>query len=463
MQATDVLVIGAGIAGLTVAHTLRRAPAAPSVQLIEAGGAAGGKVTTTVVEGYTFDLGPGQFSSRAKDTAALVAELGLTDRLTMAGPAARRVHIVRGDRVLPVPTGPLTALRTPLLSIPGKLRILLEPLLAGHAVSGESVHDFAARHFGREFARVVVAAVAAGTTATDIASTSLDAAFPRVRQLEKSAGRTGLLGAALRAARGAPSGQAPPLATFSPGGVGVLTGALAESLGAAIHCDTHALSLGKGNRRRYAVHTREGLRYEADQIVLAVPSYVAGRLLADLAPGASTALDGIPFVGVRLFGFGYRLSDLPEPLANGGGVLAPFRPGRRAFGIAPLSTVFPAHAPDGHALVRVFAGGQHDPGMLELSTADASDAVRADLSALLGLTAKPAFSTEVIWHRGIPHYRLDHPARLRTAERSLADHPGLHLTGNSYYGAGIDATIRHARGLAGQILRQPRPVPATAG
>lgn len=463
MRATDVLVIGAGIAGLTVAHTLTRAPAAPSVQLIEADGAPGGKVTTTVLDGYTFDLGPGQFSHRAPDTAALLTELGLTDRLTVAGPAARRVHVVRGDRVLPVPTTPVAALRTPLLSVPGKLRVLLEPLLAGPAVDGESVHDFAARHFGREFARVIVAALAAGTTATDITSTSLDAAFPRVRLAEAAVGRAGLLGAALRAARSAPAGKASPLATFSPGGVGVLTTALAERLGTVVHCDNRAISLGRGTRGRYTVGTDDGARYEADRVVLALPSYAAGKLLGELAPRAANALSGIPFVGVRLFGLGYRVSDLPEPLAYGGGVLAPFRPGRRAFGFAPLSTVFPAHAPAGHALIRVFAGGQHDPGMLDLSTADAYDAIRVELGNLVGLTAKPSFSTEVLWRRGIPHYRLDHPARMRTAEHALADHPGLHLTGNSYYGAGIDATIRHAREVAAQILRQTRPVPATAG
>jgi oxygen-dependent protoporphyrinogen oxidase len=462
MRVTDVLVIGAGIAGLTVAHTLARAAAAPSVRLIEAAGEPGGKVTTTVLDGYTFDLGPGQFSHRAKDTAALVAELGLTEQLTKGGPAARRVYIVRGGRAVPVPTSPVDALRTPLLSVPGKLRVLLEPVLAGHPVDGESVYDFAARHFGREFARVIVAALAAGTTATDIASTSLDAAFPRVRAMESVAGRAGLLGAALRAARNRPSGEL-PLATFSPGGVGVLTSALAASLGEVVHCGTPAVSLGRGTRRRYAVGTGDGTRYEADQVVLALPSYASAKVLDELVPAAATALAGIPFVGVRLFGLGYRVSDLPEALTNGGGVLAPFQAGRHAFGIAPLSAVFPAHAPAGQVLVRVFTGGQRDRAMLDLSTADAIDAIRVDLRVLLGVTAKPAFSTEVTWHRGIPHYRLDHPARMTSAERALAAHPDLYLTGNSYYGAGIDATIRHARAVAEQILRQPRQVPAIAG
>jgi oxygen-dependent protoporphyrinogen oxidase len=458
MSSTDVLVIGAGIAGLTVAHTLRGSAAARSVLVLEEGAHPGGKVATEVRDGYTFDLGPSQFSRRAPDTAALLDELGLTDRVTVAGPAAREVYVVRGERVLPIPTSPAAAVTSRLLSPLAKLRILLEPLLAGSAPAEETVYAFAARHFGHEFARVVVAAAALGTTAADIRDTSLDAAFPRVRQLEATVGRSGLLGAALKAVRQQQPGTGPPLASFSPGGVAVLADALSASLGDVVRCGATVIGLRPGSQRRYEVSTGSGESYHADVVVLAVPSYAAAPLLARLAPDAAGAANGIPFVGVRVVGLGYRLADLSSPV-RGSGILAPHRPGRRVFAVAPVSNVFAGHAPAGHQLLRVFTGGQHDPEMLRLPLDQALDVIRADLRRLLGLTASPCFVTEAQWPQGIPRYRLGHLARVRAIEAALADHPGLFITGNFLYGAGLDATIRHARALAQRVLHHPMPAP----
>jgi protoporphyrinogen oxidase len=188
-MSSNVLIIGGGIAGLTVAHQLLCSDAAMSLLVLEERLYPGGKVVTEVRDGYTFDLGPSQFSRRSPAAAALLAELRLADQVTMADSAARQVHLARGDRVVPVPLSPAGAITSRLLSPWAKLRLLAEPVLAGRPAGEESVRAFAARHFGREFADVVVAAAAMGATASDIADISLDAAFPWIRQFEQAAGR----------------------------------------------------------------------------------------------------------------------------------------------------------------------------------------------------------------------------------------------------------------------------------
>lgn len=449
----DVLVVGGGIAGLTVAHVLNREL---SVTVVESGPQAGGKVLTETRDGYTFDFGPSQLSMRAPDTMALLRELGLDRRVTGASAAAREVHLVRGDRVVPVPLSPARAVTTRLLSTRAKLRILAEPMLAGSAEEEETVHEFAARHFGREFADTVVAAAAVGATAADIRDISLDAAFPRIRQMESHAGRGGLLLATLKAARaarssGAAASDGPPLASFSPGGLGVVSAALTQSLGDRIQCGWRARSIGRGAKRRYRVAAQSGEVYESDAVIIAVPAHAMAEVLADLVPQAAAAARFIPFAPVRVLGLGYRIEHLARPV-TGSGVLSPIQPGRRAFGIAPVSNVFPGHAPPGHLLLRLFTGGQQDRAIVGLPRGQAVDAVRDDLRHLLGITAPPSFIADAVWPLGIPQYRLGHQEQVRDIEAALACHPGLFATGNSLHGAGLDSTIRHARLVAKQAL-----------
>jgi protoporphyrinogen/coproporphyrinogen III oxidase len=453
MPSADVLVVGGGIAGLAAAHALSREL---SVIVLESGPKPGGKVLTEVRDGYTFDLGPSQFSRRAPATMDILRELRLDQQVAVASPAAREVHVVRGNRVLPVPLSPAGAVTTRLLSTRAKLRVLAEPLLAGRPPGEETVHGFAARHFGREFADVVVAAAAVGATASDIHDISLDAAFPRFRQLESRAGRVGLLGAALKAARvgrsaGESANDGPPLGSFSPGGLGMMTAALAQALEDRVRCGWRVRQIGRGEKYRYRVTADSHEAYESDVVVVALPAHVMAEVLADLAPAAAAAARRIPFVPVRVLGLGYRADDLPAPV-SGSGVLSPLRPGRRVFGIAPVSNVFPGHAPSGHLLLRLFAGGQQDPAMVSLPRDQAVSAVRADLRDLLGISAPPSFIAEAVWPQGIPQYRPGHLELVRAMETAVAGHPGLFLTGNSLHGAGLDSTIQHARSVADQVL-----------
>ncbi|MCK2241554.1 MULTISPECIES: NAD(P)/FAD-dependent oxidoreductase [unclassified Crossiella] len=72
----DVAVVGAGIAGLTLAHTLRQA--GRSVRVFEAAEHVGGRMTTVRRDGYAIDTGAEQISGRGYDqTWRLLHELGV--------------------------------------------------------------------------------------------------------------------------------------------------------------------------------------------------------------------------------------------------------------------------------------------------------------------------------------------------------------------------------------------------
>ncbi|HSN43732.1 MAG TPA: oleate hydratase, partial [Propionibacteriaceae bacterium] len=53
----DVIVIGAGLAGLTAARHLAAHASGPDVAILEASDAVGGRVRTDVVDGFKIDRG----------------------------------------------------------------------------------------------------------------------------------------------------------------------------------------------------------------------------------------------------------------------------------------------------------------------------------------------------------------------------------------------------------------------
>lgn len=75
-----VVVVGAGISGLSTAHRLARDVPGLDLTVLEASPRLGGKIRTRRVAGLPVDTGPDAFLARAPELAALVDELGLAIR-----------------------------------------------------------------------------------------------------------------------------------------------------------------------------------------------------------------------------------------------------------------------------------------------------------------------------------------------------------------------------------------------
>lgn len=117
--AVDVIVIGAGIAGLTAAHHLQQR--GRRVVVLEAEHNAGGRMRSELLNGHVLDRGAQFLSSSYSIIPRLLQEMGLADRLRAT---SRRSAIVRGGRprVLRIDR-PLDAWSSGLLSSGAFLRL----------------------------------------------------------------------------------------------------------------------------------------------------------------------------------------------------------------------------------------------------------------------------------------------------------------------------------------------------
>src|SRR5690348_4644184 len=83
---TDVLVIGAGISGLTAAFALRSRGL--RVEIVEAAGRVGGVIGTESVAGVLYERGPNSVLDTAPRIRELLHTLGLTSERIDASPLA---------------------------------------------------------------------------------------------------------------------------------------------------------------------------------------------------------------------------------------------------------------------------------------------------------------------------------------------------------------------------------------
>lgn len=435
----EVIVIGAGVSGLCAAHYLGKTLGPEAVLTLEAGPVPGGTTGSDTIDGYVLDWGSNGFLDREPLTLAWAEDLGLMpDRITANTAAAKR-FIYRDGRLHEVRMPPGFFL-SPLLSVPGRLRLCCEPLIPKKKDdTPESIFEFASRRIGKEAAQIMVGAMVLGIYGGDAKALSMAHCFPRMVRMEEDYG--GLFKALLairRNRKASPMGPPGVLTTFK-GGIGALPRRAAAALSERILFNTRATGIAAcEGGYRVTLNTGETLQTRA--IVLSTPAHAAAALVRDLHAEAGRALAEIPYAGLTVACLGYRRNAIARDL-DGFGFLVPREQGLRILGCIWTSSLFPFEAPEGSVLLRVMLGGAPDPEANLLSNEETLNVVQRELKPLLGISGEPELARLYRHPRGIPQYTLGHERRLAALDRAEDACPGLVFVGNAYRGIGLNDCV----------------------
>lgn len=455
---TAVAILGGGIAGLTVALHLQRQNT--DFLLIEPERVLGGKVRTDSAGGFIIEGGPDAFLAEKPWARQLCEELGLGGEIIGTNDAQRRIFLVSRGRLRPLPDGvmmlapvkPIPLLRSRLVSVPGVVRMAMEPFVPRRTEEGdESLGHFVRRRFGDEVFERIVDPLMSGIYAGDADQLSLDSTFPRLRDLErehKSVIR-GLIATqrTIKSRPGAPSSMFLSLR----GGMARLTDAIVQRL------DRQRVLTGVGaaeitRNTCYRIRLSDGRTILADQLVVATPSHVAARLVHHLDPELAALLQQIPYVSTATVSLAYSRGDVAHPL-NGFGFVVPRVEQRRITACTWVSSKLPSRAPDDGALLRCFIGRAGDEDWVSQSDDELVQRARGELQALMGITAAPLLWRVFRWERSMPQYRVGHQQLIGRIEARLSSLPGLVLTGSAYRGVGLPDVIREAFAAAAKVDR----------
>lgn len=444
-----VAVIGGGIGGLVAARALVKAGI--DAHVLEAGPRAGGVLDTSHVGGYVREHAASSFLGGPPDGAyALCAELGVA--LDKASPRARARWIYIDGKLRALPRSPASLVTSDLLTWRGKLDLLREPLRRAGDGHDESVHAFAARRFGAEAARAIVAPFVTGVYAADAHAISLPAGFPRLAALDADGGLVrGMLAHAVRGIGNRLRGRVgrlvgmpgeeqsrTPRGLWAPrGGLASLVHALARQLGDRVHLSTRVAridTVGGGVRLEDASGGRPLAVTRWDGAVLAIPAEDAAGLVA--TPDFANRLAAFHRAPAAQVYLGFPEAAVPRA-STGFGLLVAQGEEVRVLGVVFESVVWPARAPEGHVLLRCIYGGGRDPEIMRLDdTALIAQAVR-DVGVVLGIDARPTHASVVRWQRGVAQYRLGHRERVRDAT-AIARGQRIVLAGADYRGPGLN-------------------------
>ena len=179
----DAVILGAGPAGLAVAHAMLRAGA--KVKVLEPAARVGGSIRTHLDEGWIVETGPNTLQLEGAEDEALMAAYGLGEVMQSADMRAARRYIFARGELHGLGPSPLTLLTSKLLTWSGKLRLLSEPFRAKGGHSGETVVEFATRRFGAEAAAMLMDPIVSGVHAGDPARLVMASCFPRIHALEQ--------------------------------------------------------------------------------------------------------------------------------------------------------------------------------------------------------------------------------------------------------------------------------------
>lgn len=452
-----VAIVGGGITGLAAAVWLERDHGIDDAVVVEAAGAAGGKIRSRTDDGFTLEEGPQGFLDNAPDTLELASIVGLDDALVQADESAADRFILRGGRLRRVATSPLAFMASDILPLTGRLRLLGEPFAPARPDHDETVFDFASRRIGRQAAEVLVDAMVTGVFAGDSRKLSLAATFPKMAAMEAEHGSlTRALIARMREAKragrksGGPAGPGGRLTTFD-GGMARLPGSLSEHLGGRLLLERPALGLSSEGRG--FVLTTAGGEITADAVLLCLPASTTADLAAGLAPDAFAPLSAITTAPIAVVMLGYNdLHAFARPV-RGFGFLVPRGEDVGLLGTLYCHDIFPGQAPAGTLLLRAMVGGAREPEAAALDDDALLARVRAGLSRVYGADPEPDRVWIVRWEHGISQYTVGHLDRVATAEKAAA-RAGLDLAGSPFRGVSVNDCIKQARAAARRIAQR---------
>lgn len=441
----EVVIIGAGLTGLTTAFYARQK--GRDVEVLESQNRAGGQIQSFHEKGFTFESGPNTGVISHPEVAELFEALKNECTLETARESAKKRLIWKGHRFHALPSGLMSAVFTPLFSWPDKFRILGEPFRAKGKDPNESIGALARRRLGKSFLNYAVDPFLSGVYAGNPLTLVTRYALPKLYQLEQEHGSF-IKGAIAKAKE--PKSERDRLATkqvFSvKGGLEELTKGLCRRIGHE-RITLNALAvrvapLAEGFQVTYTNETGEEEHIFCRKVVTTIGAYALPAVLPFVGPEEMGLISNLTYAPVVQIAVGVRSTDGIEYNAFGG--LIPSCEQKQALGILFPSACFSDRAPEHGALHACFLGGVRRPELVSQSDEALQELMRHNLTELLHYPQqKEPDLIRIFRHeQAIPQYEMGSGERLKVIERIQQSYPGLTLAGNIRDGIGMADRIK---------------------
>ncbi|HEX2975269.1 MAG TPA: protoporphyrinogen oxidase [Bacteroidales bacterium] len=448
----DVIIIGAGLTGLSLAHFLKKAGKKPLV--LEKENNSGGVIATTAENGFVFEKGPTTGVLSTPEIARLFEDLDGRCTLETADTKAAKRYILKNNKWTALPSGPVSAVTTPLFTLNDKFRILGEPFRKPGNDPDETVAQLVRRRMGVSFLNYAVNPFVAGVYAGDPEKLVTRYALPKLYNLEQKYGSfvKGSFGKA-REKKTEVEKKATRAVFSVKAGLGNMINALTDSISKGniiTGCENITVKpLSKGYSVSFRNNNGELHEVDAMNVVTTTGGYALGEILPFIPADKMEKITSLTYAKVVQAGVGYkRWSGMPLDAFGG---LVPAVEKKKILGILFPSAIFECRAPEGGALLSVFLGGIRNPELYESSDSEITDIILSEISGTLYNKNTPDLIRIHRYVHAIPQYEITSGARFEAIRQIQEAHPGLILGGNIRDGIGMADRVKQAKNIADLI------------
>ncbi|MFW6102003.1 MAG: protoporphyrinogen oxidase, partial [Bacteroidota bacterium] len=422
----DIVILGAGLTGLTLAHKLRDSDR--SVLVIEKQEKPGGVIGTHREDGFIYEEGPNTGIIKYGEVAELFDELQDYCKPYIPDDSVKKRYIWKHDRWEKLPSGLKEGIKTPLFSWKDKFRILGEPFRKPGDNPDETLDDMVRRRLGESFLNYAVDPFILGVYAGDPSMIVPRYALPKLYNLEQEYGS--FIGGAVKK-KFAKKYELEKKATkdvFSVyGGLGQLITGLYQSAGEdRFLFNAEGLQVNPVNQLfEVAFHHRgENRNILARQVVSTVGAYELPCVFPFLDKTELNHMATLEYAKVVQAAVGFKKWEGLQMEGFGG--LVPHIENRDILGALFMSSFIPERAPKGGRLFAIYLGGVRREEMYEKSDHELTGILGKEMKQMFGLNEfQPDLLKFNRYQYAIPQYGKESGKRVDTIKKIEHRYKGL--------------------------------------
>jgi len=451
-QQYDLVILGAGLTGLSLAHYLKNS--GMNILVLEKKDKPGGVIHTRSKDGFIFEEGPNTGIVKYGEVAGLFEDLRPWCEPAIPDDSVKKRYIWKKNRWEELPSGLLGGIQTPLFSRKDKLRLLGEPFRRAGRDPEETLDRMVHRRLGRSFLNYAVDPFILGVYAGDPSAIVPAYALPKLYNLEQEYGS--FIGGAIRKKfeKKSEMEQKATKNVFSmKGGLFNLVHGLYQSAGPGnfrFGVETSHVHPGGDHFQVICKKAGREQHIKAKRVVSTAGAFELPDILPFLGKDELGHLSNLKYARVVHAAVGFKKWKGPE--LNGFGGLVPFVEGRDILGALFMSAFLPNRAPEGGELLSVFMGGVRREDIYNLPDDQLIEVMAGELKDMFRL---PAFDPHLLnisrYEHAIPQYGKESKQRLETIRKIEHHHRGLIIAGNLRDGIGMADRIKQASDIASAI------------
>ncbi len=447
----DVIILGAGLTGLTTAFYLKRS--GEKVLVLEKSNRAGGVMETHEKNGFLYESGPNSGIIGQPEVAELFEDLEGKCELELADEQANKRLIWKQGQWHALPSSLKSAINTPLFSTKDKLRILGEPFRARGKNPNETLSALVKRRMGKSFLEYAVDPFILGIYAGDPDYLVPKYALPKLYNLEQNYGS--FIGGAIKK-KFEKTDERQKKATrkiFSTkGGLNSLVHGLTSSIGMEhIVLEAKEILVSRMDNGYQVTFDKNGENHvTCGKVVTTLGSHALHDVFDFATKETISIMDNLEYAKVVQVALGFSHWD-GIPLDAFGG-LVPFKENRDILGVLFMSSIFGGRAPAGGATLSVFLGGYRKPEIHEMNDEKIIALVKKEMIQMMGIKKFDPNVLEIFRYRNaIPQYSSSSKERLEAVDKFEKENPGIYICGNLKDGIGMADRIKQGKVIASQI------------